>query len=982
MENFEELKRSVESVEMVDAHAHNIVALDSTLPFLSCFSQSVGGKTASDFPNSTDFKVNLNEICELYGSSLSLDAVEESRRCLGLEASAAVCFKAARIVILLIDDGIKLDKKLDIKWHERLVPTVGRILQVEHAAENILEKGSNGESWTLSSFMETFTKGTEVISFNVLVNILLHTEGAKVVAFKSIIAHRCGLAINTKVTQREAEEGLNDILCAGKPVRISNKNFSDYIFMHALEVAQNFNLPMQIDTSLEEKDLDLRPGNPLNLRNLLEDKRFTKNRLVLLHASFPFLKEASYLASVYPQVYLDFGLRIPKPKFHGLVSSVKELLDLAPINKVMITSSGIAFAETFYLGAKKAREVVFNVLWDACVHDDLSITEAIAIVKAIFAENAKQFYKLDASSRYSDVEPQSLSYPFKREDLNCPLTDVTAVRIIWLDFSAQHRCRVAPQHRYYSCVKKHGVGLTVECMRLSSISDNLCEEHSLPSSGEVRVVPDLSTKCKIPWARNQEMVLADMLTESGKAWQYCPRDVLRKFSKILEDEFGLVTNVGIEVEFYLFKSVLKDGKETWARIDKTSYCSTTAIDVASLVLQEIVASLHSNILVEQKAICEGSKWLLSTIADPSHNVKAKAPSLYERDDWLANAEIKVSSLQNAMQGERKDQMVLHQTNTSPNLEYTKCPYRNSRFVWKPVHTNKISYPIKFDISNSTKMSKLLVELHSEAGKGQFEIVLGYTDGGRAANNLIITHEVIKGVARKHGLLASFTPRYYNNNVYPETYADSTDDDVGSGSDVHISLFKNGENVFMASGEPNRYGMSVIGESFMAGVLDHLRSLCVFTMPISNSYERLIPKARNSSFICWGIECKELPVRACCPPGAPNGVVTNFEMKTFDGSANPHLGLASIIIAGIDGMRRKLPIPRPVEPESYDFDWNNDGIKVPGSLRCAIIHMDSDKWFNEMLGKEFICTRGGVVGDEIGHDLCGGDEKYKYIVFNY
>lgn len=82
--------------------------------------------------------MNLNEICEMYGSSLSLDAVEESRRCLGLEASAAVSFKAARIVILLIDDGIKLDKKLDIKWHEKVVPTVGRILQVEHVAHNIL----------------------------------------------------------------------------------------------------------------------------------------------------------------------------------------------------------------------------------------------------------------------------------------------------------------------------------------------------------------------------------------------------------------------------------------------------------------------------------------------------------------------------------------------------------------------------------------------------------------------------------------------------------------------------------------------------------------------------------------------------------------------------------------------------------------------------------------------------------------------------
>lgn len=91
------------------------------------------------------------------------------------------------------------------------------------------------------------------------------------------------------------------------------------------------------------------------------------------------------------------------------------------------------------VGGKKAREVVLNFLLDACFHDDLSITEAIAIVKAIFAENAKKFYKIDASSIYSDVEPQSLSNPFKKEDLNGPLTDVTAVRIIWLDFSSQHR---------------------------------------------------------------------------------------------------------------------------------------------------------------------------------------------------------------------------------------------------------------------------------------------------------------------------------------------------------------------------------------------------------------------------------------------------------------------------------------------------------------------------------------------------------------
>lgn len=227
------------------------------------------------------------------------------------------------------------------------------------------------------------------------------------------------------------------------------------------------------------------------------------------------------------------------------------------------------------------------------------------------------------------------------------------------------------------------------------------------------------------------------------------------------------------------------------------------------------------------------------------------------------------------------------------------------------------------------------------------------------------------------------PRYYYDNVYP-WYDEYSKDDVGSGSHLHISLSKNGENVFMASIEPNRYGMTKIGESFMAGVLDHLRSICVFTMPIENSYERLMPKSWNSSYLCWGLECKELTIRACCPPGAPDGVVTNFEIKTFDGSANPHLGLACIIIAGIDGLRRNLPIPDPVEPEADVFDHNddNDDIRVPASLRCSIIHIFSDEWFKEMLGENFLITRRGICSEEIGHYMMGRDEKYVHCVFNY
>ncbi|TMW96298.1 hypothetical protein EJD97_007606 [Solanum chilense] len=833
MDKFLELKRAVETVEIVDTHAHNIVALDSNLPFISCFSEAKEEDETIDFKNPTNLcKVSLpiiqipkeerssiveismrslNEISELYGSKLSVNAVQESRQHLGLESSANTCFKAARISALLIDDGLDLDKKLDIKWHEHFAPKVGRILRIEDVAKKILEKcrvpmeqsGHWIHSWRISQ-----------------------RKADKVTAFKSIVAYRTGLAINTDVTVKEAEGGLSEVLCGGNAVRISNKSFLDYIFMHALVVAQSYDLPMQIDTGFGEKDLDLRLANPLNLRNLLEDKRFTKNRLVLLHVSYPFSKEASYLASVYPQVYLDFGLAIPKLRYHRMISSVKELMDYAPINKVMFSTDGFAFAESFYLGARIAREVVFSVLRDACIDDDLSIPEALAVVKDIFAETKEQ---------------------------NDSLTDVTLVRIMWLDFSGQHRCRVIPQQRFNSSVRKDGLGLTVECMGLTSVCDDLTDDTWLPASGEARTIPDLSTKCRVPWAKHQEMVLTDMLTESGKPWHYCPRDVLRRFSKILEDEYGLVMDVGVEVEFYILKTIVADDKEVMQSLDRTPYCSTAAIDAASSVLNEIVACLQSlNIMIEQ--------------------------------------------------------------------------------------------------------------IHSESGKGQFEIVLGYTDAITQADNLVYTHEIIKGIARKHGLLATFMPKYSPDSSWPYR-EDQSVHDVGSGSHVHISLSKNGENVFTASSDYNRYGMSKFGESFMAGVLSHVRSICVFSCPLpisysknfssrAFSYERFQTKSWNALFLCWGPETKELTMRTCSPPGM-NGAVTNFELRTFDGCANPPLGFAALLVAGIDGLRSNLKIADP-----------------------------ADEWFLETMGENFLKARRGVCGDEIKYYCECGKDPYSEVMFKY
>lgn len=844
MERYGELRRAVEMAELIDGHAHNLVAIDSSQPFISCFSEA-NGEALSFVPHTLSFKRGIRDIAELYKTETSLQAIEEHRRSSGLQKISSTCFKAAKIAAILIDDGIEFDKKQETQWHRSLAPVVGRILRIERLAEQILDEGrADGDSWTFDAFMEAFT-GT------------LNSVADQIVGLKSIAAYRSGLEIDTTVTRKQAEEALIEVLHSSSPIRITNKNFIDYLFMQSLEVAVQYDMPLQIHTGFGDKDLDLRLANPLHLRSLLEDERFSKCKIVLLHASYPFSKEASYLASVYPQVYLDFGLAIPKLSVQGMISSVKELLELAPTKKVLFSTDGYAFPETFYLGAKRSREVVFSVLQDACNDGDLSIPEAIEAVKDIFSENAMKLYKI-----HIDVKPFDYQTNFSQNSemlevhpLQSP--KIGLVRILWVDGSGQHRCRVVPEKRFRDVVVKNGIGLTVACMAMTSFLDGPADGTNLSGVGEIRLMADLSTKLRIPWSNEEEMVLADMHMKPGEAWEYCPREALRRVSKILKDEFNLVMNAGFENEFYLLKSFSREGKEEWVPYDATPYCSAASIDAASPIFREILGALDAmNIPVEQ--------------------------------------------------------------------------------------------------------------IHAEAGKGQFELALGYTLCTKAANNLVFVHQAVRAVARKHGLLATFMPKYAL-------------DDIGSGSHVHLSLWEDGKNVFMASDGHSEHGMSKVGEEFMAGVLNHLPSILAFTAPIPNSYDRIQPNTWSGAYQCWGKENREAPLRTACPPGAPHGIVTNFEIKAFDGCANPHLGLAAIIAAGIDGLRQHLTLPEPIDANPFDVASQLE--RLPQSLSESVEALENDKVLREMIGEKLFAAIRGVRKAEIAY-YSENEEAYKQLIHRY
>ncbi|KAL9318212.1 hypothetical protein ACSQ67_014729 [Phaseolus vulgaris] len=140
-----ELRETVEEIEMVDGHCHNLVEFDSnsiTGGFVQAF--TVGAFADADAiafaQTSLSFKKGLRDVAELYGTEVSLQGVEEYRRVSGLQSITSTCLKAAKISAILIDDGIQMDKKNEIEWHKNFIPFAGRILRTERVAEQILEQ--------------------------------------------------------------------------------------------------------------------------------------------------------------------------------------------------------------------------------------------------------------------------------------------------------------------------------------------------------------------------------------------------------------------------------------------------------------------------------------------------------------------------------------------------------------------------------------------------------------------------------------------------------------------------------------------------------------------------------------------------------------------------------------------------------------------------------------------------------------------------
>jgi glutamine synthetase len=262
----------------------------------------------------------------------------------------------------------------------------------------------------------------------------------------------------------------------------------------------------------------------------------------------------------------------------------------------------------------------------------------------------------------------------------------------------------------------------------------------------------------------------------------------------------------------------------------------------------------------------------------------------------------------------------------------------------------------------------VLQIHAESAFGQFEISTLHTDPLQACDDLLLTRECICAVAHESKIEATFLPKTF------ETCA-------GSGSHCHISLHRDGCNLAF---EESRQGPVA---SFMAGILEHLPGLLALTAPSPNSFRRIAPGTWSGAFCCWGIENKEAPLRLCRSPSA-GGEFLHFELKSFDATANPFVGLAAVLAAGVAGISADmiLPLPINVDPALLE-DAVRDGLgalPLPLSPLSAISALRGEKGLliREAVGPRMVQVITAVHEAEADHFQYGLSQELRELWDKY
>jgi glutamine synthetase len=233
--------------------------------------------------------------------------------------------------------------------------------------------------------------------------------------------------------------------------------------------------------------------------------------------------------------------------------------------------------------------------------------------------------------------------------------------------------------------------------------------------------------------------------------------------------------------------------------------------------------------------------------------------------------------------------------------------------------------------------------HHEVGPSQHEVDMRYADALNMADNVVTYRVVVKEIAAKHGVYATFMPK----PLFGEN---------GSGMHTHQSLFKGDKNAFFSADD--KYNLSKEAKGFIAGLLTHAKEICAVFAQWVNSYKRLVPGYEAPVYIAWSQRNRSALIRVpVYHPGKEQA--TRAEFRCPDPACNPYLTFAVMLAAGLEGIEKGYELPEPIEKNLYDLteeERRKLGVEsLPESLGEALRYFEKSELVYKTLG-EHIFTR--------------------------
>ncbi|KAJ5548900.1 hypothetical protein N7513_006134 [Penicillium frequentans] len=831
MDSLDSLRHLIANHPLIDNHAHNLLSRDVATDYDSYPLESITSEAHGRALENARFTLPLlratNQLAELYESPCAewSDVLAAHSRWVEQDYEGLIKRSLEGTHALLLDDLLSDDDVESYDWHDSFTASATkRIVRIEAVAASLLvelmstDRQEGQTVWGL--FRQQFLEKLEHAM-----------DDPAVVGFKSVVCYRTGLDVDPHTPDEDLlTASLHRTLDLGtrkSGYRIEEKPLNDWLVQQTLKLITwrkraGIVKPLQFHTGLGDNDISLLRANPAYLQPLIV--QYPDADIVLLHSAYPYTREAGYLASVYPNIYLDLGEVFPMVSRQAQEKILQESLEITPTNRLLWSTDGHFHPETFWLANKQFRQALEKVFIDYVQHGDYTVSQAKAAAADILFNNSNRLYKLQLTAQYNaESTDQSLAVVGQKGAIASDALDaflqanpkMEYIWMQWVDYTATVRVRMFPLQEFIRIARnQRRIGIAMAALSMLQ-NDVVIPEGS--TTGQFYMQPDLSSiylnGSMVTPAAPSATVMTFWKTEDGQFLEGCPRGTLQNIVEKLHKQHNINVLCGFEVEVVFLKSE------------------------------------------KERTTC-----------DPATTIHS----------W--------------------SQMTTQTRRMVPILE--------------EITQTLVSMGIK------------LQQFHAESSAGQFEFVLPPLAPLAAVDTLIATRQVISAVADRHGLRATLHPR-----PYP--------DGAGTASHTHISI-----------NPPTKE------DTFLAGMLNHFRSIVAFTLSQDASYERVRSGIwAGSEWVAWGFQNREAPIRKINPG--------HWEIKSMDGLANPYFAVAALLAGGYLGLEANAPLTVKecgVDASTLSESQRSElGIttQIPKSLDESLIALENDKALQNLLGPGFV-----------------------------